>query len=88
MVKGGKEERTERGAREKEGSDRMQSFNLFLFLFFCFSFSVFLVPFVVLGASLFVACVVSLSRVTQIPSTCTIWAARTVPFWTKFVFHR
>ena len=40
------------GAREKEGSDRMQSFNLFLF-------SVFLVPFVVLGASLFVACVVS-----------------------------
>ena len=30
---------------------------IFLFLFFCFSFSVFLVPFVVLGASLFVACV-------------------------------
>ena len=37
MVKGGKEERGGRGAREKEGSDRMQSFNLFLFLFFCFS---------------------------------------------------
>ena len=49
MVKGGKEERKkgrkeerkEMSARGKEGSDRMQSFNLsvslFLFLFFCFS---------------------------------------------------
>ena len=91
MVKGGKEERKkgrkeerkEMSARGKEGSDRMQSFNLSvsLFLFFwCLLLS--LVPRCLLLVLLV------LSRVTQIPSTCTIWAARTVPFWTKFVFHR
>jgi hypothetical protein len=78
--KGRKEERKERGARGKEGSDRMQSFNLSVSLFLFFWF---------LLLSLVPRCLLLvLSRVTQIPSTCTIWAARTVPFWTKFVFHR